>query len=83
MFIASANPEMNLRASSFSSKVVVYIYANFNENLNSPKVVSQGLWQKLKSFSMYQWRLEERLLSRTLLFYQYQREQENVWLKND
>ena len=83
MFIASANPEMNLRASSFSSKVVVYIYANFKENLNSPKVVSQGLWQKLKSFSMYQWRLEERLLSRTLLFYQYQREQENVWLKND
>ena len=83
MFIASANPEMNLRASSFSSKVVVYIYANFKENLNSPKVVSQGLWQKLKSFSMYQWRLEERLLSRTLLFYQYQREKENVWLKND
>ena len=83
MFIASANPEMNLRASSFSSKVVVYIYANFNENLNSPKVVSQGLWQKLKSFSMYQWRLEERLLSRTFLFYQYQRQQENVWLKND
>ena len=83
MFIASPKPEMNLRASSFSSKVVVYIYANFKENLNSPKVVSQGLWQKLKSFSMYQWRLEERLLSRTLLFYQYQREQENVWLKND
>ena len=83
MFIASANPEMNLRASSFSSKVVVYIYANFKENLNSPKVVSQGLWQKLKSFSMYQWRLEERLLSRTFLFYQYQRQQENVWLKND
>ena len=83
MFIASPKPEMNLRASSFSSKVVVYIYANFKENLNSPKVVSQGLWQKLKSFSMYQWRLEERLLSRTFLFYQYQRQQENVWLKND
>ena len=83
MFIASPKPEMNLRASSFSSKVVVYIYANFNENLNSPKVFPQGLWQKLKSFSMYQWRLEERLLSRTFLFYQYQRQQENVWLKND
>ena len=67
MFWASAKPEMNFRASSFSSKVVVYIYVNLNENLNFCKVISYGLWHNLKWFSIYQWRLEERLVSRTFL----------------
>ena len=65
MFWAIANPEVNLKASSFPSKVVVCIY-NFNDNLTSRKVISEELWQNLKWFSMYQWRLKEHLLSRTL-----------------